>query len=399
MLLKFFYIYGVGCGLVPAPLEEGKFLVGHSQRWYLIYTACLHGVLLILMPFAFPQYMYEESYMRSNSVLQWAFNLTNITRIMAISSGGYMMWFKRRKLLRLGEQLLNHCQKCKKVKGHSTEYMKLRKRFQIVLAQVFVVTNLSLLFGTLILMEIDTGYGIIKGTMIVSHISQYIYVIVMTAGVCVIFLVLQLQSERTLIALKDLCSLLNHEERNSLVLTESKSKKSLNKLRILFHHFAENQLLLREVFETFDFPIAFLLLKLFVTNVNLVYHGVQFGNRTIETSLYTRVVGQCVIITHYWSASLLMNIVDNVTRRSGLKLGNILRRFSHMELIKREFQLELELFSDYLRCHRLTYKVCGLFVFNKQTSLVYFFYVLVQVLVLVQFDMKKKVDEAHLKVS
>lgn len=51
---------------------------------------------------------------------------------------------------------------------------------------------------------------------------------------------------------------------------------------------------------------------------------------------------------------------------------------------------QLELFSDHLRCHPATYKVCGLFVLSKQTSLVYFFFVLVQVLVLIQFDMKDK---------
>ncbi|EDX08152.1 GD11640 [Drosophila simulans] len=300
MLLKFMYIYGIVCGLMPAPLKKGQFLLGYKLRWYLIYTACLHGGLLTVLPFTFPHYMYDDSYMSSNPVLKWTFNLTNITRIMAMFSGVLLMWF-----------------------------------------------------------------------------------------------VLHWQSERLQIALKDLCSFLNYEERNSLTLSENKADRSLGKLAKLFQLCAENQRLVREVFRTFDLPIALLLLKMFVTNVNLVYHGVQFGNESIETSSYTRILGQWVVISHYWSAVLLMNVVDDVTRRSDLKMGDLLREFSHLELVKRDFHLQLELFSDHLRCHPSTYKVCGLFIFDKQTSLAYFFYVLVQVLVLIQFDLKNKVEERN----
>ncbi|XP_016992564.2 putative gustatory receptor 58a [Drosophila takahashii] len=399
MLLKSFYIYTLGCGLVPAPLKKGKFLTGYSQKWYLLYTAFLHGVLLVLLPFTFPHYMYDESYMSSNLVLQWAFNLTNITRIMAMFSGGLMMWFKRKKLVQLGEHLRRHCLKCEKLEDNSRKFLKLRKRIRGVLGQMFFVTNLSLLVGTLILMEIDTDHGFSKIAMIATHISQYTYIVIMMAGICVILVILHWQSERVHLGLEDLCYFLNHEERNSLVLSEDKAKKSLDNLRNLFQLFAENQRLIIKVFKIFDIPIALLLLKMFVTNVNLVYHGVQFGNESIETSYHTRILGQLVVFSHYWSAVLIMNIVDDVTRSSDLKMGNCLRQFSHLELVKRDFQLQLELFSDHLRCHSATYKVCGLFVFNKQTTMVYFFFVLVQVLVLVQFDLKNKVEKTTPKYS
>uniref|UniRef100_A0A6P4EDX1 Gustatory receptor n=1 Tax=Drosophila rhopaloa TaxID=1041015 RepID=A0A6P4EDX1_DRORH len=395
MLLKSFYAYGLVCGLVPAPLKHGKFLQGRSQKCYLLYTACLHGVLLILLPCTFPEYMYSESYMSSNLVLQWAFNLTNITRILAMISGGLMMWFKRKKLLGLSENLLSHCLKCRKLEDHTTKYITLWKRIRGLLAQMFFVVHLTLIVSLLILMKIGTDQCFNNTAMIVVHITQFIYVVIMMAGLCVILVILHWQSERVHIALKDLCLLLNHEERNSLVLSENKARKSLKILRNLFQLYAENQRLIRRVFGTLDIPIALLLLKMFVTNVNLVYHGVQFGSASIETSNYTKILGQWVIISHYWNAILLMNVVDDVTRGSGLKMGILLRQFSQLELVKRGFQLELEIFSDYLRCHPVAYKVCGLFIINRQTSLVYFFYVLVQVLVLVQFDLKNKCEDRH----
>ncbi|XP_033156355.1 putative gustatory receptor 58a [Drosophila mauritiana] len=395
MLLKFMYIYGIVCGLMPAPLKKGQFLLGYKLRWYLIYTACLHGGLLTVLPFTFPHYMYDDSYMSSNPVLKWTFNLTNITRIMAMFSGVLLMWFRRKRLLDLGENLLLHCLKCEKLDNHSKKYSTLRKRVRNVLFQMLLVANLSILVGALILFRIDSVQRNSKTAMILAHITQFIYVVFMMTGISVILFVLHWQSEMLQIALKDLCFFLNYEERNSLTLSETKANRSLGKLAKLFQLFAENQRLVREVFRTFDLPIALLLLKMFVTNVNLVYHGVQFGNESIETSTYTRILGQWVVISHYWSAVLLMNVVDDVTRRSDLKMGDLLREFSHLELVKRDFHLQLELFSDHLRCHPSTYKVCGLFIFDKQTSLAYFFYVLVQVLVLVQFDLKNKVEERN----
>ncbi|KAH8308876.1 hypothetical protein KR059_002572 [Drosophila kikkawai] len=388
MLLKLFYLYGAGCGLMPALLRKRKFL---RQRGYLVYTTCLHGVLLVLLPFTFPQYMYDESYMSGNLVLQWAFNLTNITRIFVMISGGFLTWSKRKKLLEMAERTFQHCQKCKKLGDDSS----LRKRFRGLLVQYVFVLNLSVLVATLILCRIDTDQSFSNATMIVVHILQFSYVVIMTASLFVILVILHWQNERVQLALRDLSRSLHHEERNSLVLSGGKARKSLNNLRHLFQLYSENQRLIREAFSIFDLPIALILLKMFVTNVNLVYHGVQFGNASIETSSYTRFVGQLVVITHYWSAVLLMNVVDDLTRRSGPKMGDILREFSDLELVKREFHLQLELFSDHLRCYPATYKVCGLFIFNKQTSLVYFFYVLVQVLVLVQFDLKNKVIEKH----
>ncbi|XP_017044991.1 putative gustatory receptor 58a [Drosophila ficusphila] len=392
MVLKCFYIYGLICGLLPALLENGKFIIRSSQRWYILYTACLHVVLLILLPFTFPNYMYDKSYMSQNPFLQWAFNLTNITRIMSVFSGYCVMWLKRKRLLKLGKNIFHHCLKCKRLENNSRKYTPLWKRTQGLLVQMFFVSNLNILVSAFIMVKITTDRSFNNTTMIIAHVVQYIYIINMMAGVYAILLFLRWQSDRMQIALKDLCSLLNHEERNSLVLSEEKSKIAFDKLHYLFRLHVGNQRLIREVFETLDIPIALLLLKMFVTNINLVYHGVQFGNTSITASNITKFTAICGIICHYWSAILLMNIVDDVTRRSGLKMGNLLREFSHLELVSRNFQLKMELFSDHLRCHPATYKVCGLFVFNKQTSLVYFFYVLVQVSVLVQFDLKKKVE-------
>ncbi|KAH8316262.1 hypothetical protein KR067_003355 [Drosophila pandora] len=389
MLLKYFHIYGLACGLVPAPLDKfSKF--SKASRTYLIYTACFQGLLLVLLPFTFPRYMYDASYMRRNLVLQWAFSLTNITRIMAMLSGFFLTWGKRTKLIALEKALLAHCLECRDLEDDSTGFLKLRQRIRGLLRQQFFLLNVHVVVAALLLTRIDKDQEFSYHLMILVHILQFAYIVIMTASLYVILSLLLWQQERVNLALHDLCSALNHEERNSLVLSRTIATKSLKVMRHLFQLHSENRRLLREIFKELDVPIAMLLLKMFVTNVNLVYHGVQFGNHSIETTIFTRILGQLVVISHYWSAILLMNIVDDLTQTSGPKTGHILKQFSHLELVKRDFQLQLELFSDHLRCHPATYKVCGLFVLSKQTSLVYFFFVLVQVLVLIQFDMKDK---------
>ncbi|KAH8401871.1 hypothetical protein KR009_008341, partial [Drosophila setifemur] len=393
MLLKAFYAYALVGGLLPAPLGTGwsHFFQGCPRRAYLLYTAFLHLVFLLLLPFTFPHAMYSDSYMSRNFVLQWAFGLTSLTRIIALLTGVFQMWSRRKKLLELGEALLRHSRKCKKLEDHSEGYTHLWQRIRGLLRQQFFVLNLSVLVGTILLMHIDTNQHFSAILMVVVHVLQFIYVLVMSASIYVILLLLHWQEERVNLALQGLSSSLHHEERNALIMSGTKASKSLKILRHLFQLHAENQRLIRESFKISDLPIAMLLLKMFVTNVNLVYHGVQFANDSIETTFFTKFIGQLVVISHYWSAVLLMNIVDDVARRNAIKKGQILRQFSDLELVKREYQVELDLFSDHLRCHPVTYKVCGLFVFNKQTSLVYFFFVLVQVLVLVQFDLKNKV--------
>ncbi|KAH8401872.1 hypothetical protein KR009_008342 [Drosophila setifemur] len=399
MLLKAFYAYALVGGLLAAPLGTGwrHFLQGCPRRAYLLYTASLHLVFLLLLPFTFPHAMYADSYMSRNFVLQWAFGLTSLTRIIALLTGVFQMWSKRKKLLELGEAFLRHSRKCKKLEDHSAGYTHLWRRIRGLLRQQFLVLNLSVLVGTILLMHIDTNQHFSAILMIVVHVLQFIYVLVMAASIYVILLLLHWQEERVNLALQGLSTSLHHEERNALIMSGTKASKSLKILRNLFQLHAENQRLIRESFKISDLPIAMLLLKMFVTNVNLVYHAVQFANDSIETTFFTKFIGQLVVMSHYWSAVLLMNIVDDVARRNGIKKGQILRQFSDLELVQRDFQVELELFSDHLRCHPVTYKVCGLFVFNKQTSLVYFFFVLVQVLVLVQFDLKNKVEERYQK--
>ncbi|KAH8327282.1 hypothetical protein KR074_009303 [Drosophila pseudoananassae] len=388
MLLKYFYICGLACGLVPAPLNNKQF--SKASRTYLIYTACLHGLLLVLLPFTFPKYMYDASYMRRNLVLQWAFSLTNITRIMAMVSGFFLTWGKRKKLMALEKALLAHCLEGMELEEDSSGFSKLRRRIRGLLLHQFVLLNLTLVVSTLLLMRIDTDQEFNYLLMILVHILQFTYIVIMTAALHVILSLLFWQQERVNLTLQDLYSALNHKERNSLSLSPTIATESVQVLRNLFQLHSENRRLLRQILKVLDIPIAMLLLKMFVTNINLVYHGVQFGNHSIETTILTKILGQLVVFSHYWSAILLMNIVNDVTQASGPKTGHILKQFSHLELVKRDFQLELELFSDHLRCHPATYKVCGLFVLSKQTSLVYFFFVLVQVLVLIQFDMKTK---------
>lgn len=339
MLLKYFHIYGLACGLVPAPLGKKQFSM--ASRTYLIYTACFQGLLLVLLPFTFPRYMYDASYMRRNLVLQWAFSLTNITRIMAMLSGFFLTWAKRRKLIALEKALLAHCLDCRDLEDDSTGFFKLRRRIRGLLRQQFFLLNFHVVVSALLLTRIDKDLEFSYNLMTLVHILQFAYIVIMTATLYVILSLLLWQQERVNLALQDLCSALNHEERNSLVLPRTIATKSLQVVRHLFQLHSENRRLLREIFKELDVPIAMLLLKMFVTNVNLVYHGVQFGNHSIETTILTRILGQLVVIFHYWSGILLMNIVDDLTQTSGSKTGHILKQFSHLELVKRDFQLEV----------------------------------------------------------
>lgn len=297
-------------------------------------------MLLLLLPFAFPRYTYQENYIGGDLVLEWTLNLTSLTRVTATISGGVMTWAQRKTLLKLGKEILSHCRKCRQL-GDKSGNTHLEKRIRGLLKQKLFVLNGTILVSAIFLFTIETDRSFRKITMIVVQILQFSYGVIMTASLYVILLVLHWQGERVRLALSDLCLWLHHEDQNSLVLSENKARRTLNYLGNLFQLHSENKKLLRKVFQTFDIPIVFLLLKMFATNVNMVHRMVLFDKHSIKTSDYTKLLGQLIVITHFWNAVLLMNVVDDITRRSGSQMGYILREFSDLQLVNRDIHLQV----------------------------------------------------------
>ncbi|XP_068147886.1 putative gustatory receptor 58a [Drosophila tropicalis] len=389
--LKIFYNYGLVSGLLPARLaKQDQIWHFRSGIGYIIYTIFVNCLLLLLLPFTLPRFMYTNSYMSESSSLQWNFTLTSVTRILAMLVCGGLVWTKRKKLRQLGDDLLKQCQLCEQLQeesNHLVEYNQLQDKVRGLLLQQFCLMNLNIFAPAGLLLRFESDQVLEYLLMVFVHMVQFIYIMIAMLGLYIVFLLIYWQMQRVNLGLKDLLDAL-HFNRDI--------ETSLETLRHLYHLHGQNVNLLHRVLQMTDISMACLLLKMFVTNVNLVYHGVQFANSTIDANWLTKILGESVILTHYWHAILLMNLVDSLTRQTSIEMAQIMRQFSAYESNNRDFEVQLDIFSDHVRCHPTAYKVCGLFAFNKSTSLTYFFTVLIEVLVLVQFDLKNKVD-AHQK--
>ncbi|EDW74931.1 uncharacterized protein Dwil_GK15940 [Drosophila willistoni] len=386
--LKVFYNYGLVSGLLPARLaKQGQVWHFCNGIGYIIYTILVNCSLLLLLPLTLPRFMYTNSYMSESSSLQWNFTLTGVTRVLAMFVCGGLVWIKRNKLRQLGEDLLRQCQLCQQLQeksNHLVKYKQLQDKIRGLLFQQFCVMMLNIFAPAFLLLRIESDQVLDYLLMVFVHMVQFIYIMIAMLGFYIVLLLIYWQMQRVNLGLKDLLDALH---------CDRYIQTSLETLRHLYHLHGQNVNLLHRVLQITDVSMACLLLKMFVTNVNLVYHGVQFGNSSIDTNWLTKMLGESVILTHYWNAILLMNLVDSLTRQTGIETAHIMRQFSAYESNNRDFEVQLEIFSDHVRCHPTAYKVCGLFVFNKSTSLAYFFTVLIEVLVLVQFDLKNKVDE------
>ncbi|XP_054736800.1 putative gustatory receptor 58a [Anastrepha obliqua] len=88
---------------------------------------------------------------------------------------------------------------------------------------------------------------------------------------------------------------------------------------------------------------------------------------------------------------MVMGILDAALEKCN-HTGQVLR--AYVDLVEMHdaecLRRALDSFAAHLSTHKLRYKVCGLFEFNKGSSLHFFMMVLVKVTVLVQFDMQNK---------
>ncbi|XP_037930349.1 putative gustatory receptor 58a [Teleopsis dalmanni] len=155
--------------------------------------------------------------------------------------------------------------------------------------------------------------------------------------------------------------------------------------------------LTQRIFHLCELSFAAIFLRLFTTNVRVIYQVVWFLNHDIAADTWILVNTFTVVFLYSWDMFLLMRVIDDLLSASRTT-AHILRQFTHNELqlqANRNCIQTLTIFADYLRCHKLSFLICGFFHFNKEASLKYFFTVIVQVIVLVQFDMQRSLHNAE----
>ncbi|XP_030375609.1 putative gustatory receptor 58b [Scaptodrosophila lebanonensis] len=398
MWLKISYFHLAMFALLPttlklrSPLSRRFWRRVRASRIYVLYSFFCTCLVFIELPFLVPHNIFT-GYMSRNIVLQSGFFVNLSIRMLGILGCYGFVWLFRSRLLQLFGELAAHWRFYgpllqRLVGARALEHLELS-------LAALMRRKLGVIYGLLaasayvqyILIPAATGANFVAMCMTLSHM---VLLNVASIGFYTILLLLYHQFESVNLALLRLYeTLCCYERSGKLYYSMEEQRRCLNHLRRTADLHSDCYCLARRFFCMYDVPNATLFLNMFSTTIYILYHAVQFSNSTINPSIWGMLAGQTLVTLNFWNSCLLMNMVDGVLCACN-DTGQRLRQFTDLQLFSNEFEKELQRFASNVRDHRLVYKICRCVELNKPACLSFLCTALLQVIVLMQFDMGQK---------
>ncbi|XP_017864665.1 PREDICTED: putative gustatory receptor 58b [Drosophila arizonae] len=364
-------------GLLPSTLQSslGRVSVSRVSAGYLIYSVCPALFVLAETPFMMASGLLG-SYMRHNIVLQWSQLLMTSLRIVALLSCYGTVWLQRRRLMQLYADLLQrwhaHWPTLCRVNG-----AKSLERLQLELAGRML--RMLCVNYSMVILSLTMQFRLHARTNLLFFLFR-------------IATMLMLSAQR--VSFITLLILLIHQFRAVQLALHSlsRSRRSQAELSRVARIHSEWLLLARRVFSIYDLANASIFLNMFAVNVSIFYHAIQFGNKTIKSNYVGILIGDALVSLNILNSVLLMNLLDDALRACN-DSALLLLQFNDLRRLSAESHKELELFGHRLRNNRLVYRICSCVILDKPACLSYMAAVLTHVILLMQFDLKRRHDQ------
>ncbi|XP_034102209.1 putative gustatory receptor 58b [Drosophila albomicans] len=368
-------------GLMPTTLRTSKnsrLRICKVSYVYLIYSFCITLCLCLQFRYVFPSDFFE-GYMKNNIILQWNMIVNAGLRVLVIGSCYSLVWLRRQRLVRLYLEFLL--------------YWRLHWRILRRIVGDQALINMQLQLAIILLREIYVNYAMLCCFIVVQYQllgkKEFLQILVK------IFQILMMTAIR--VGFSSLLLLLTHQfESVQLALQAIRRRSrscSMEDLRRVANIHTKWLHLAQSAFRTYNLSMATVFAIMFAVNVNVLYHGVQYGNDTIKSDMSGDIIGFALLVTNLWSSGLVMNLIEH-TSNSCNNAGQILRQFTYHRQLSPDSQLELELLTNRIRSNKLVFQICGCVVLNRAAFLSYMSSVLNKVIILMQFDLKRKQETA-----
>ncbi|XP_022230739.2 putative gustatory receptor 58b [Drosophila obscura] len=388
LALRVAYYHALVFGLMGTTLQirgKSRLIRVEKVSWmYLAYSVLISGCLLLDLYFIVPRAI-VDGYIHHNIVLQWNFFSMLVLRIAAIFCSYGLVWLQRRRLIKLYVYSLYLWRSYRRLLKRLVDQRTLEE-LQLSVTSHFwrntIVVYGSLLCSSVVQYQLLSVINRQSLMALFSRLSQILHVVAVKIAFYALLQMLDHQFRVVHLALR------------ALQRRRGGKKKVVDLRRIAALHLDTYQLA-RRFFGLYDVANAMLFVTMFMTSMSILYHAVLYNNQSIHSDGWGALFGSGLVVSNIYSTLMLMDLLDHVVSSCN-DVGQTLRQFSNLRKISKELQIGLEIFGSQVHRHRLVYKICGLVEINNSACLSYISCILSNVIILMQFDLRRK-QEAYVE--
>ncbi|KNC33406.1 hypothetical protein FF38_09882 [Lucilia cuprina] len=382
-IIKITYYYSLILGISPGIYDYSKNTF-KLTKLYLLYSVIIQVIFLGITPLTSPYVEQENNFMENKPILQWTYLVGKVARILTIVVISGKIWMARQNLIQIYELYRTFLLKYQQFIKHFSCYItydleKEDKRMQQLLLYKFLTLHLNSLVIQGMFIQMQEKPGRAYFIMVSLNLLQTFYLLVANLQFIVILCEIHLRF---------------YFINKSLEAIQSKRFPYYLNLQYYLHFYnmyGECYTLSKLCFKVCNDVTFFMLIKIFTTNIVILYHAALVLMSQIRSDNFVSLFGTLCIVNFYWDSFLNTVAIDKVLTSSS-RTAEVLREtwitkdeVGDLQIYKKLTQV-LNQFSDYLACNKLKFCIFGLVNFDKASSFSYFVAALLHLIILVQFD-------------
>ena len=303
-IVKITYYYSLILGIVPGPYKymEQQF---HITIWYLVYSALVQFCFLAITPLTLNVMQQKDTYMSNKPILLYSYFVGKLTRILTIVVISSQIWLRRRNCLLLCEAFKrffmkyeSYCEFMSLFIGQNVK--KEEKRLQRLMICKFISLHIHALAIALMYIQMqeqpERGYFI----MISLNLMQGLYLL--SANLQFMLIISELSLKFFYI----------NRSLNFLSYCRFPLKDMLKFYLIAYQMHVECLEITRSLLRASNSVTWFMLVKIFTTNIIILYHAVLVRMSSLPSNTLGNTVGVLCIINFYWDSLLVIQAIDNI---------------------------------------------------------------------------------------
>lgn len=306
IVFKATYFISLLLGVMPGVYDVQQNNFKASIR-YLVYSVFAHSVVLAIIAFTAPFVQHGNQYMSDKPILQFAHEIGVVARSLVVLVISYMIWFRRQNLLEVYDGYRRFLEKYKSFQDTFAIYFandlhqqELYRQRMIVYK--FISLNLNSFLITILFIQLEDRPGHVYYVMLFNNLLQNMFLVICTLQFVIFLSEIQMRFYFINKALE------------AMQFIPLPAWQSLNHYTLLYEMHVKSFQLSCDGVEPLIIVTFFMLLKIFTSNILLLYHGVLMLLNYLPSSQLSNSMGMLCVLNFYWDCYLIIAIMDGALK-------------------------------------------------------------------------------------